>query len=85
MRFQSSKTVWFILKIHKKKSENLFYGCAKILNIYYQIPISVLTPLKLKIKQCQLKMWIKKEELNLAEPSEVRSLDFPLSLCQWES
>ena len=26
----------------------------------------------------------KKKELNLAEPSEVRSLDFPLSLCQWE-
>ena len=27
----------------------------KILNIYYQIPISILTPVKLKIKECQLK------------------------------
>ena len=25
-----------------------------MLNIYYQVPISVLTPLKVKIKQCQL-------------------------------
>ena len=52
-----------------------------MLNIY-QIPISVLTPLKLKIKRCQ-KLTKKEEPLNLnhTEPSEVRSLAFSLSLC----
>ena len=51
-----------------------------MLNIYYQVPIFILTLLKWKIKQCQGK----KEEplnLNLAEPSEVKSLAFPVSLC----
>ena len=33
----------------------------KMLNIYYQIPISILTPLKLKIKQYQLKQWLKRK------------------------
>ena len=33
----------------------------KMLNIYYQVPISVLTPLKLKIKQCQLRKWLKRK------------------------
>ena len=55
-----------------------------MLNIYYQIPISVLTPLKLKIKHCQQKKVTIKEEpinLNLAELSEVKRLAFPLRLC----
>ena len=30
-----------------------------MLNTCYQVPISVLTPLKLKIKQCQLEKWLK--------------------------
>ena len=48
-----------------------------MLNIYYQVPISVLTLLKLKINQCQLK----NEEplnLNLEESSEVKTLHLPL-------
>ena len=47
----------------------------------YQIPISVLTPLKLKIKLS--KMTKKEEPLNLnhAEPSEVKSIARPVSLC----
>ena len=47
----------------------------------YQIPTSVLTPLKLKIK---LSKMTKKEEsldLNYAEPSEMKSLACPVSLC----
>ena len=55
-----------------------------MLNIYYQIPISVLTPTKLKIKRCKLKKVTKKEELlnlNLAEPSEMKSLAQYVSLC----
>ena len=52
-----------------------------MLNIY-QIPISVLIPLKLKIKRVS-KMTKKQEPLNLnhAEPSEVKSLACPVSLC----
>ena len=52
-----------------------------MLNIYYQVPISVLNPLKLKIKVTKL---IKKEEplsLNLEESSEMKSLVFPVRLC----
>ena len=51
-----------------------------MLNIHYQIAISVLTLLKLKIKVSKV---TKKEEplnLNLAEPSEVKSLAFPFTL-----
>ena len=33
----------------------------KILNIYYKIPISILTPVKLKIKECQLKKRLKRK------------------------
>ena len=33
-----------------------------MLNIRYQVPISVLTPLILKIKQCQLKNGLKKKQ-----------------------
>ena len=55
-----------------------------MLNIYYQGPISVVIPFKLKIQQCQLKMTRKEEPLhsNLAESSEVKSLPFPLSFCK---
>ena len=52
-------------------------------NLKYQIPISVLTPLKLKIKQSQ-KVTQKEEKplnLNVAEPSEMKSLAFSISLC----
>ena len=55
--------------------------CA-MLNIYYQVPISVLTPLKLKIK-VSTKQVTKKEQplnLNLAESSEGKSFAFPVSL-----
>ena len=53
-----------------------------MLNLYYQVPISLLTPLKLKIKQCQLKKLLKKPpNLNFAESSEVKSLAFLVSLC----
>ena len=47
----------------------------------YQIPISVVTPLKLKIKLS--KMNNKEEPLNLSyvEPSEVKTLACFVSLC----
>ena len=51
-----------------------------MLNIYYQISVSVLTPVKLKT----MSKVIKKEEplnLNLAEPSEMKSLALHFSLC----
>ena len=51
-----------------------------MLNICYQIPVSVLNPVKLKTV---LKV-TKKEEplnLNLAEPSEMKSLSLHFSLC----
>ena len=40
-------------------------------------------PTQNKTKQCQLKVTEKKEHLNvsLAEPSEVKRLTFPVSLC----
>ena len=53
-----------------------------MLNIYSQTPISLLTPLKLKLKQLQLKKMTKKKEtlnLILSEPSEVKSIPFPVS------
>ena len=43
-----------------KISENGFYSFVNW-NIYYQLPISVTTLLKLKIKQCQLKRWLKRK------------------------
>ena len=45
-----------------------------MLNIHYQLPISILTSLKLKFKQHQLKRSLKKEpfNFNLVEPSEVK-------------
>ena len=46
-----------------------------ILNIYYQVPIFVLTPVKLKNETVSTKKVTKKEEplnLNLEEPSEVK-------------
>ena len=49
-----------------------------------RIHFSVRIPLKLKIKQCQIKKVTKKEEslnLMLAEPTEARSLAFLVSLC----
>ena len=48
---------------------------------YISDTVSVLTPLKLKIKQCQ-KMTKQEEPLHLnhAEPSEVKSLACPVSL-----
>ena len=52
---------------------------SKLLNIYYNVPISLLTLLKLKIKHFQLKKITKKEkllDLNLTESSEVKNLDF---------
>ena len=52
---------------------------SKLLNIYYNVPISLLTLLKLKIKHFQLKKMTKKEkllDLNLTESSEVKNLDF---------
>ena len=52
----------------------------KMLNIY-QIPISVLTPLKLKIKMSKVAKNEEPHNLNQAEPSEVKSLAFPVSLC----
>ena len=50
----------------------------------YQIPISVVTPLKLKIKLS--KMNKKEEPLNLSyvETSEVKTLACFVSLCQWK-
>ena len=39
------------------------------------------TPLKLKIKQCKKEEPVKRVSLNHAEPSEVKSLAFPVSLC----
>ena len=50
-----------------------------MLNIWYQIHISVLTPLNFVDKEVTKK----KEPLNLmlAEPSEVKSIAFPFSLC----
>ena len=56
-----------------------------MLNTYYQIPIFVLTALKLKIKQCQLKKMTKKEEplnLILGQPSKVKSFAFPVGMYQ---
>ena len=60
-------------------------------NLIYQIPISVLTPLKLKIKQSKsdskgrtTQFQTKKEKtlnLNVAEPGEMKSLAFSISLC----
>ena len=52
-----------------------------MLNIYYQVPISVLTPLKLKIKVSTKKGTKKKQPLNLnpAESSQVKSLAFPVT------
>ena len=61
MKFQSSKTVRFTYALHEKNCEFFFYKCAKCLNVYFQVPISVLIPLKLKIKQCQLKKWLKRK------------------------
>lgn len=45
-----------------------------MLNTCYQILISVLSPLKLKIKQYQVKITKKKEPLNLmvAKPSQIK-------------
>ena len=43
MKFQSSKRAWFAMNKYMKK-------LWKMLNIYYQIPISAISPLKLKIK-----------------------------------
>ena len=51
-----------------------------MLSIYYQIPVSVLTPVKLKA----VSKVTKKEEplnLNLADLSEMRSLALHFSLC----
>ena len=51
-----------------------------MLNIYYQIPVSVLTPVKLKT----VSKVTKKEKplnLNLAEPSEMKSIVLHFSLC----
>ena len=50
-----------------------------MLNIYYQIPVSVLTPVKLKA----VSKVTKKEEplnLNLAQLSEMKRLAFPFCL-----
>ena len=54
-----------------------------MLNIHYQLPISILTLLNLKFKQRQLKRSLKKEpfNFNLVEPSEVKHLAFVDSLC----
>ena len=51
-----------------------------MLNIYYQIPVSILTPVKLKIVS---KVTTNEEplNLNLAEPSEMKSLALHFSLC----
>ena len=52
----------------------------KMLNTYYQIPVSVLTP----VKMTTVSKVVKNKEplnLNLAEPSEMKSLAFPFSLC----
>ena len=51
-----------------------------MLNIYYQIPVSVLTAVKLK----RVSKVTKKEEplnLNFAEPSEIKNLALHFSLC----
>ena len=52
-----------------------------MLNIYYQIPVFVLTPVKLKTVS---KVTKKKEplNLNLAEPSKMKSLALHFCLCQ---
>ena len=53
-----------------------------MLNIYYQIPIYL--PNYIKIENLTVPKVTKKEEplnLNLAKPSEVKSLSFPFSLC----
>ena len=53
-----------------------------MLNLYYQVSISLLTPLKLKIKHCKLKKLLKEPpNLNFAESSEVKSIAFLVSLC----
>ena len=50
-----------------------------MLNAYYQIPASVLTPVKMTTVSKVVK---NKEPLNLnLEPSEMKSLTFPFSLC----
>ena len=51
----------------------------KILNTYYQIPVSVLTPIKLKTVS---KVFKRGEplNLNLVEPSEMKSLALQFSL-----
>ena len=36
-----------------------------MLNIYFQVPISVLTPLNLKNKQCQLKKSLKRKNQSI--------------------
>ena len=51
-----------------------------MLNIY-QISISVLTPLILKIKVSKVTKNEEPLNLNHAEQSEVKSLAFPVSLC----
>ena len=51
-----------------------------MLNVYYQTPVCVVNPVKLKT----VSKVTKKEEplnLNLAEPSEMKSLALHFSLC----